>query len=62
MRKSADDCVANPDIRLAANPFPALLDSLRDERIAVAGPLVRSPAGALEDSARRYPTVASRLP
>jgi hypothetical protein len=54
-------CVANPDIRLAADPFPALLDSLRDERVGVAGPLVRSPAGAAEDSARRIPTPASLL-
>jgi N-acetylglucosaminyl-diphospho-decaprenol L-rhamnosyltransferase len=54
-------CVANPDIRLAADPFPALLDSLRDERIGVAGPLVRNPAGAVEDSARRFPTAGSLL-
>jgi hypothetical protein len=54
-------CVANPDIRLAADPFPALIDSLHDERIAVAGPLVRDPAGAVEDSARRFPTAKSLL-
>lgn len=54
-------CVANPDIRLPANPFPALLDGLQDERIAVAGPLVRSPAGAVEDSARRFPTIGTLL-
>lgn len=52
-------CVANPDIRLAANPFPALLEALDRDRVAAAGPLVRSPAGAIEDSARRFPTVAS---
>jgi N-acetylglucosaminyl-diphospho-decaprenol L-rhamnosyltransferase len=54
-------CVANPDIRLAANPFPALLDSLQDQRIGVAGPLVRSPAGAVEDSARRFPTIGALI-
>ena len=54
-------CVANPDIRLTADPFPALLDSLRDARIAVAGPLVRNPAGTVEDSARRFPTVGTLI-
>lgn len=51
----------NPDIRLPADPFPALLDSLALERAGAAGPLVRSPAGAVEDSARKFPTAASLL-
>lgn len=54
-------CVANPDIRLSADPFPALLDPLRGERPGVAGPLVRGPTGNVEDSARRFPTLASLL-
>ena len=54
-------CVANPDIRFTADPLPALLDSLSDARIGVAGPLVRNPAGAVEDSARRFPTAGSLL-
>lgn len=54
-------CVANPDIRLAVDPFPALLDSLRDERFVVAGPLVRNPAGTVEDSARRFPTIGTLI-
>jgi len=54
-------CVVNPDIKLPADPFPALLQSLSDERVAVAGPLVRSPAGNIEDSARRFPTFAILL-
>ena len=54
-------CVANPDIRLTADPFPALLASLQDERAGAAGPLVRSPSGAMEDSARRFPTAATLL-
>jgi GT2 family glycosyltransferase len=49
-------CVANPDIRLAADPFPALLDALADGQSGVAGPLVRAPGGGVEDSARRFPT------
>jgi GT2 family glycosyltransferase len=53
-------CVANPDIRLQSDPFPALLEALASGgNAAVAGPLVRNPAGAVEDSARRFPTVAS---
>jgi N-acetylglucosaminyl-diphospho-decaprenol L-rhamnosyltransferase len=54
-------CVVNPDIRLPADPFPALLQALADPGVAVAGPLVRSPAGSVEDSARRFPTAASLL-
>lgn len=49
-------CVANPDIRLGADPFPALLDALADGRSGVAGPVVRAPDGGIEDSARRFPT------
>jgi len=49
-------CVANPDVRLAGDPFPVLLSALTDERVAVAGPLVRAPDGGVEDSARRFPT------
>jgi len=52
-------CVANPDLRLRASPFPPLLESLADERVGAAGPLVRNPAGAVEDSARRFPTAAT---
>ena len=54
-------CVCNPDIRLPADPFPALLASLEGKRAGVAGPLVRSPSGGIEDSARRFPTAASLL-
>jgi N-acetylglucosaminyl-diphospho-decaprenol L-rhamnosyltransferase len=52
-------CVCNPDIRLTEDPFPPLLASLADA--AVAGPLVRNPAGGVEDSARRFPTAAALL-
>lgn len=54
-------CVCNPDIRLPADPFPALVASLEGERAGAAGPLVRSPTGSVEDSARRFPTAASLL-
>ncbi len=49
-------CVVNPDIRLPADPFPALISNFADKTLAVAAPLVRNPAGTVEDSARRYPT------
>jgi hypothetical protein len=54
-------CVCNPDIRLSSDPFPALLQAFADPRAAVAGPLVRSPEGRIEDSVRRFPTAASLL-
>jgi N-acetylglucosaminyl-diphospho-decaprenol L-rhamnosyltransferase len=51
-------CVANPDIRLPTDPFPALLECLREPKVGVVGPVVRSPTGNIEDSARRFPTPA----
>jgi len=54
-------CVCNPDIRLASDVFPPLLQVLTDRRVAVAGPLVRNPAGRIEDSARRFPTATALL-
>jgi GT2 family glycosyltransferase len=52
-------CVLNPDIRLGSDPFPSLRQVLSDPKVGVAGPLVRNPAGTAEDSARRFPTLAS---
>jgi hypothetical protein len=54
-------CVLNPDIRLRANPFGQLTERLRDPEVGVAAPLIRSPAGGIEDSARRMPTPLSIL-
>lgn len=49
--------VVNPDIRLALNPFPALLACLTGaEKIALVAPVVLNPAGQVEDSARKFPT------
>ncbi|MGH9307768.1 MAG: glycosyltransferase [Vicinamibacterales bacterium] len=50
-------CVANPDIRLTSDPFPALVEALRDPSAGVAGPLVRNLHGDIEDNARRFPTM-----
>ncbi|TAK87933.1 MAG: glycosyltransferase family 2 protein [Betaproteobacteria bacterium] len=54
-------CVVNPDIRVASNPFSTLLANFQATDIAVVGPLVRSPLGGTEDSARRFPTLMSLL-
>ena len=54
-------CVLNPDIRLRADPFGALAERLRDPGVGVAAPLIRSPGGDIEDSARRMPTPLSIL-
>jgi GT2 family glycosyltransferase len=50
-------CVLNPDIRLAADPFPVLNACLEsDATLAASAPVIVSPTGAIEDSARRFPT------
>lgn len=49
-------CVLNPDVRLAADPFPALVGCLAQDRCGCVAPLVRAPDGTIEDSARRFPT------
>jgi GT2 family glycosyltransferase len=61
-RSSADlFFVVNPDIRLHADPFAPLAARLDSNAAAAVGPLVRSINGAVEDSARRFPTMASLL-
>jgi len=49
-------CVLNPDIRLYEEVFAALHACLQDAAVGVAAPVVVSASGAMEDSARRYPT------
>jgi N-acetylglucosaminyl-diphospho-decaprenol L-rhamnosyltransferase len=49
-------CVLNPDIRLNDDPFPALLECLRDPTFGVVSPVVVNEFGELEDCARRFPT------
>jgi N-acetylglucosaminyl-diphospho-decaprenol L-rhamnosyltransferase len=48
-------CVVNPDVRMEANPFPALIDCLEKQAAALAAPAVLDSAGAVEDSIRRFP-------
>ena len=49
-------CVINPDIRLNSNPFGALIVCFQDPLIGVAAPLILGEKGAIEDSARRFPS------
>lgn len=49
-------CVINPDVRLKSNPFPLLSSVLEDSRVGVVAPLVRNSSGAIENSARKFPT------
>jgi N-acetylglucosaminyl-diphospho-decaprenol L-rhamnosyltransferase len=49
-------CVLNPDIRFNADPFHALLASLKDHAIGVVAPLIFSANDQLEESARKFPT------
>ena len=54
-------CVLNPDLRLARNPFPDLMAQLSAPTRAAVGPLVRTPSGEIENSARRFVTPGSLL-
>jgi GT2 family glycosyltransferase len=49
-------CVVNPDIRLNQDPFPALLNCLKNDVIGLAAPIVVGESGLQEDSARLFPT------
>jgi len=54
-------CVLNPDISLNGNPFPGLLVSLIQSQASLVAPLILSPEGKVEDSARHFPTIFSLL-
>ena len=49
-------CVINPDIRLASDIFPALMEELEDLSCGVVSPLIVDGEGSIEDSARKFPT------
>lgn len=48
-------CLLNPDIILSENPFPTLLRAIKRTNASLIAPLVISPGGMIEDSARRFP-------
>jgi GT2 family glycosyltransferase len=54
-------CVLNPDIRVTADPFSALVRELRNPAVGAVAPLILDPDGAIEDSARPFPTLSSLL-
>lgn len=56
MSEGENFVILNPDIRLLENPFDALLAMLADNRNCIAAPLIVNGLGAIEDSARRFPT------
>lgn len=49
-------CVLNPDVGFEHDPFPSLLECLKDSSIGVAAPVVVGETGEIEDSARHFPT------
>ncbi len=49
-------CVMNPDIRMDASPFKRLIALFDDDSVGLAAPVVVSPKGDVEDSARTFPT------
>jgi len=52
-------CVLNPDLRIHADPFPALLSLFDEPRVGVASPSIVDTSGRAEDHARRFPTFRS---
>jgi GT2 family glycosyltransferase len=54
-------CVLNPDIRVTSDPFLALVRELGNPTIGAVAPLILDPNGAIEDSARPFPTLSSLI-
>jgi GT2 family glycosyltransferase len=52
-------CVLNPDLRIHADPFPALLPLFDEPRVGAASPSIVDASGRAEDHARRFPTFRS---
>ena len=59
--KNSFFCPLNPDIEFTTNPFKPLLKALHSYRATLAVPLILSDDGRVEDSLRRFPTLASLL-
>jgi N-acetylglucosaminyl-diphospho-decaprenol L-rhamnosyltransferase len=49
-------CVINPDVRLKDNVFPDLVACHISQNAGVSAPIIMSPEGMQEDSARRFPS------
>jgi len=52
-------CVLNPDIRVTSDPFLALVRELGNPAVGAVAPLILDSDGAIEDSARPFPTLSS---
>lgn len=50
--------VVNPDIRLPSLDVERLLDLMQDPKVGAIAPVVLNGAGGVEDSVRRFPTIA----
>ena len=48
-------CIMNPDIRLKSNPFPELINIIKDCRVGLCAPMVIDKNGAIENSFRKFP-------
>jgi N-acetylglucosaminyl-diphospho-decaprenol L-rhamnosyltransferase len=57
MSESPFFAVVNPDIRSERMSLGAIISILKDPSIGACGPLIVSPAGSVEDNARRFPSV-----
>lgn len=51
-------CVLNPDIRLTTDPFNRLMSQLAKLKIGMVAPAIVNMDGNIEDSVRKFPTVA----
>ena len=54
-------CVINPDIRIHKNPFPVLLQSMKEQNVGVCAPQILSIDNKEEDSHRRFPDLRALL-
>ena len=53
--------ILNPDVRLAERSIPPLVRALQNPAVGIVAPQVRSPAGTLEMSLRREPSLLRAL-
>lgn len=52
-------CSLNPDIGLLDNPFPELISAMNQAGAGVVAPVIKTPQGDIDDSARYFPTICS---
>jgi GT2 family glycosyltransferase len=54
-------CVLNPDISFVQNPFPRLIEGFSNPSVGLVAPIIKSPDGKIEDSARHFITPISLI-